>query len=289
MNHLTEDRNLMSRAIRRGHPDIVLKAFGFLKGVGDDAWLAQRSYPVLLEDCWMSGKIPSADVGIEALKKVALAVKNRDAQGLGFLAFHYASDPSVLNFCPGEEKAVKVVAAALDRTEAFFSWAGKHCHLPESRTYVQNIFQICGERGRWEKAVLCAAAYLCATARDKFYGKKAEKTLDLPLWAVFDRQTDSGKKYLGQFISEKGIPSETVFLAHHYTQTSMINESEGEFWWRYHIRYNFQKKSVNVAQVQDVGIALMSFLEEKLHDDAAAFSAALDEGASAFLAGFETL
>src|SRR5712672_489193 len=109
-------RSLLQKAARRGFTRIVQRTVELLDAIGDKTWLRSRAIVITFEECWplaaslsISRELPSK---MSALLRVTAAAKQKDAAGLGALAFAYKEgDNSILGLVP-DQRALKIIAEA---------------------------------------------------------------------------------------------------------------------------------------------------------------------------------
>ena len=84
-------RSLLQKAVRRGASDIAGAAVHNLLTLGDQAWLRSRAVVITFEESWplALGLTLTRDPisKVDALLRVSHAVKQKDAAGMGALAF----------------------------------------------------------------------------------------------------------------------------------------------------------------------------------------------------------
>jgi len=101
---------MLQKAIRRGFPDIVEAAARFVYDKEDKSWLRSRSVVVTFEDAWFLASQVTLDreLGsrIEAVRRVSLEAKQKDAAGLGALAWaKHEGHPSTSPGIPSGQRA----------------------------------------------------------------------------------------------------------------------------------------------------------------------------------------
>ena len=89
-------RSLLQKAVRRGCPELVECTAAHLFDINDKSWLRQRTAVITFEECWQIAVSwnysPELVDIIDHLSSAAKVVKNKQAAGLGSLAYALTQD-----------------------------------------------------------------------------------------------------------------------------------------------------------------------------------------------------
>src|SRR3954464_12380419 len=120
-------RSLLQKAARRGAVEVVDHAISRLDASGDGTWLRSRSVVITFEECWPLAAALLIDRELStkrgALLKVTKAAKQKDAAGLGALAYAYGEGDHSMLDCVPDGLTLRLVSEALKRPKEFFEWA----------------------------------------------------------------------------------------------------------------------------------------------------------------------
>lgn len=227
-------RSLLQKTVRRGYADLSQKVAFMLASHGDSAWLHARIGVIAFEECWpcahfLSGNTPSAVI----LREVAVAVKNKDAAGLGSLAQAAAAGDATAITQAREPNAVKIVAAALKRPESFFKWAIAECEregqaavvLAAQRFFTQASWP-------WDKAFMAAGAYLSIRAEvPKVSPSEQLHQAPFPYWTAVDKHTPQGKTALRRVASALHLPETHLQWVSFYFESAKTHAIVHCPWW----------------------------------------------------------
>ena len=118
-------RSLLQKAVRRGHADLVYTTSALLESLSskEKDWYRTRTAIIAFEECWPLGSQLNFNrkfhSKVAALIKVTRALKNKDASGLGYLAYAlYQGDTSVYSGTPAD-RHIKIVARAIQRPDDY--------------------------------------------------------------------------------------------------------------------------------------------------------------------------
>ena len=126
-------RSLLQKAVRRGCVSLIPKVVNHLVEVGDLDWLRNRVGVITFEECWplgirLSGKSGIQDI-VQILSEVAICSKQKDAAGLGAMAYElFKGDFSVISDLR-VDRPIKIVAEAISRPKEFWEWAKKNLRV----------------------------------------------------------------------------------------------------------------------------------------------------------------
>lgn len=253
-------RSLIQKATRRGYPSIVETVARRLDEAGDKAWLRSRAVVITFEECWPLAQTLSLgrgpDTKIEALKRVARATKQKDAAGLGALAFAYhAGDQSVLEGL-ASTNPVRLVSEALSRPSAFFEWAnaqpmseGQQRIVEAAKTY------LAAATWGWDKACILAGAHLAtcqlpSTTDDS--PPHSDTEADFPFWVALDKHTPQGKSALHKIATELQVPYRKIIWSGFYFESATTNALSVSPWWQAERAWRLRKAGMTV----DTAIAI---------------------------------
>src|SRR5579872_4450656 len=112
-------RSLLQKAARRGYQNIVELAFTHLNRTGDKTWLRSRAIVITFEESWPlaeSLKVhQEASSKLSALLSVTTHSKQKDAAGLGALAYAYQEGDRSMLDCIPDQRMLKIVSEAMRR------------------------------------------------------------------------------------------------------------------------------------------------------------------------------
>jgi hypothetical protein len=119
-------RSLLQKAARRGYARVVDRALVCLDTSGDKTWLRSRAIVITFEECSPLAALLSIDPSLSskrtALLSVTNAAKQKDAAGLGALAYAYREGDASMTDCVPNRRILGIVSEALRRPGAFFDW-----------------------------------------------------------------------------------------------------------------------------------------------------------------------
>lgn len=227
-------RSLLQKAVRRGAVDLVDAAAARLAHHGDSAWLHVRAAVIGFEECWPHMQaFGKGGQALPLLLQVARNVKDKEAAGLGSLAYALSQgDRSALTQSP-DPVAVKITAAGLERPSDFFNWALRRCDTATQTAIVQAAAAYMPRASwPWDKAFMAAAAYLAGAhpvAAPQEAGPEALMTC--PLWVAVDKHTPQGRACLRQTAQELGISLHQLEWACFYQESAASNALRPTLWW----------------------------------------------------------
>ena len=236
-------RSLLQKAVRRGYPDIVQKVVSILADYGDTSWVHSRAGVIAFEECWTCGYLlASGTPPIVTLHKVATVKKNKDAAGLGSLAYAAVGGSSDAIETSIDPVSVKIVAAAIRRPDDFFNWAVSECQTESQLAIVLAAKRFISKASwPWDKAFMIAGAYLSCKGKAKIIEDSSSiPTADFPYWVAVDKHTPQGKKALRQVALELGVSENILGWASFYFESSKLNEEISSLWWGNESRWRFE-------------------------------------------------
>jgi len=229
-------RSLLQKAVRRGYVSTVRDTVARLAEMGDSAWLRSRAAVIAFEECWPAMGMVSLNGQHDPLMMllaVTQSVKQKDAAGLGSLAYAYSEGDASASTGAPDSRAVRIVSAAYARPVEFFDWAQRRCESPEQTAVVEMARKnLSLASWPWDKSCILAGAYLAITSGVPRV-KKAEIIGDseFPYWVAIDKHTPQGKAAMRKVATNSGLPVMQVQWASFYFESALTNALEPSAWW----------------------------------------------------------
>ncbi|CAM4005637.1 hypothetical protein COSO111634_30930 [Corallococcus soli] len=229
-------RSLLQKAARRGFCEITEMAVHRLDSSGERTWLRSRAVVITFEECWPLAASLSlskdSNSKLRSLVDVCQSAKQKDAAGLGALAFAYhEGDRSMVDVVP-DRRALRIVAAALQRPEAFFGWASLACQSERQRSVVAAAQRyLAAATWAWDKACILAGAFLAVTGDVPEPTPGGQLTSDFPFWVALDKHTPQGKPVLSEVAAELKVSYRQIIWAGFYFESAVVNKLCLSLWW----------------------------------------------------------
>jgi hypothetical protein len=243
-------RSLLHKVARRGYPEWIFTVGALMESMGPQAadWFETRTAAIVFSECWPLGAdlvltkgIPSK---VAALVRLAGKQKNRDATGLGLLAYALEKgDASAAEELP-DGKPLRWLTRALRRPSGFWSWAAKHAAAGDQSNLIQKALRSRDAGRPHDRAVSIAAAYLALTTRPPDIRAAPAPDEGFPFWVVFDRHTTEGKRALRDVARDLHIPLHQLEWSLFYYEGSRTNAEAESPWWRAYCRWHFRRNDL---------------------------------------------
>ncbi len=240
-------RSLLQKAVRRGNVELVFTTSSFLESLGskDKNWYRSQTAIITFEECWPLGtelifnkKFHSK---VAALIQVTRAVKARDATGLGYLAFALCRGDDTVLTNTTDDKAIKIVASAIQRPDDFWQWLSWQKTSTTEKTLINNASRFKNAGLPHDKAVIQAAAYLTATGQLPTMTEGQAPDPKFPYWVVFDNHTVEGRRVLRDIARDLHIPLSQLEWTYFYFEGAQTNGAIFSKWWDRYCRWHFKK------------------------------------------------
>lgn len=250
-------RSLLQKAVRRGADCIVEAAIHKLIALGDRAWLRSRTVVITFEESWPLAQslalTKDQHTKQAALLRVSHSAKQKDAAGLGALAFAFhEGDQSMLNLVPSK-LALQVVSEGLDRPNAYFDSALSKCSSVESRRVViaaRNY--LAAATWGWDKATILAAAFLAASGSVPTLPHSESTVSDFPYWVALDKHTPEGKEAFRRVATKYGIAYRQLIWAGFYCESAIVNALEPSAWFEVERSWRLRKAGLNMQTAMEL-------------------------------------
>jgi hypothetical protein len=249
------ERSLLQKAVRRGDVEVVEKAVAYLLSVGDKDWLRDRLFVIAYEECWpIANQIPTKDL-ISEYKKIACAVKNKNAAGLASLAVEYNNKNYVpdRNLPLRQSSAIKFIAQAVKDPEEFWKWCKNHQGYEAKKNRIEAAKKAVGKAGfDYDKAMMYATAYLSLT--EPVPGVQIiqpKNDPNFPYWAAIDKHTDRGKEVFMEASKKVGIDYYDAMRIGFYLEGSVCNGIVDSPYWDILTNWQIARMGMSLSQALD--------------------------------------
>lgn len=268
-------RSLVQKAARRGFGATVETVARRLFEIGDRTWLRSRAVVITFEECWPLAHTLTLERGAEskiaALLKVTNAVKQKDAIGLGAMAYAYhEGDQSVVEDLDSPTP-VRIVSEALTRPPAFFEWALSQKMNPDQERVVKAAkAYLAAATWGWDKTCILAGAYFAAT-RDLPEVRLAPPLTEkhFPYWVALDKHTPQGKATLHRVAKEFEVSYRQLIWAGFYFESAKVNALEVSPWWEAERSWRLRKAGLTLDSATALWDRIRPTLELEIAPEAA--------------------
>ena len=274
-------RSLLQKAARRGFGHVVERTIVHLEQTGDQAWLRSRAVVITFEECWplaVSLAITSGPSSKRsALSSVSKAAKQKDAAGLGALAYAYhEGDRSMLD-CVPDPDLLEVVSEGLGRPPQFFDWLREKAKSEASRDVIGAAQQyLPAASWPWDKACILGAALL-STAGEVPEVEPAEvEKEEFPYWVALDKHTPQGKDALNETARQVDASYRQLIWASFYCESAVVNRLLPSPWWEAEKTWRLRRAGLTVASAQTLWSRASGLIRDHLSSEAAALQALID-------------
>lgn len=266
-------RSLLQKAVRRGHSETVQRAACHLQAAGDKTWLRSRAVVITFEECWPMAQHLAITTRFEsrltAFLRVASAIKQKDAAGLGALAYAFGEgDKTMLDIVPSR-RALKIVYEAIKRPVDFFEWAKEQCTSPPSLKVIDAARQyLAAATWAWDKACIIAGAFLATTGDIPECGAASEPDSDFPYWVALDKHTPQGKEVLREIARERSISYRHLLWASFYFESAKVDAISKSPWWNAEKTWRLTRTGLTNDAASQLWNQLHSVIAERLSTQA---------------------
>ncbi|MFO8145169.1 MAG: hypothetical protein R6T89_05535 [Candidatus Syntrophosphaera sp.] len=264
-----ECRSLLQKAVRRGAPALVEKVVFHLNQIGDKSWLKNRTAIITYEECWplaqdLSDVVDMVDIS-EHLKKVSRSIKNKDAAGLGSLAYEYhQGSREVLDFVL-DFNSFWTVANALNNPEDFWSRMISETDRSERKKNLLAAKKVYSGSGwPWDKAFIIAGAHLAQDENPPPADEVEDEIAmsDFPYWVALDKHTSMGKKIIRETAKKVDISASTLSWINFYFESVLTNQSTYSPWWQAEMQWRLDSMGLTEAEAEQTWIEVKHIYQE---------------------------
>jgi len=264
-------RSLLQKAVRRGAVSVVEKTVINLIQKGELNWLRNRLGVVACEESWASiSRLKfslSENLLIEQYKDLSRSSKNKDAAGLGSLAFELSRGVETV-LVKGDRcnKHIKIVAEGVKRPVDFWCWAkAQKADIP-SLNFLSNsevCFKLAG--WPWDKAFAIASAYLYVLGElPQVELSESPEVLEFPYWVAIDKHTSAGKRALMKCADKFNLDKNTLGWIQFYLESAKCEKLQSSFWWEREKIWRLDSVGIGCGVADIIWDDISDFLQELL-------------------------
>ncbi len=266
-------RSLLQKAVRRGYVELAEKVACVLFEQKDRSWLRSRTVVITYEECWPLAAELVLDVSFPskliAIKRVALAKKDKSAAGLGTLAHALSEgDSSVLNG-GDDDHHIKIVAEAIRRPDDFWRWVEAKANTSEKTNYfLTSRKYIASPTWPWDKAFVQAATYLAMVFGVSKASLAPVAIGEFPFWVALDKHTPQGKEALKIVAKRLSCPYRQLLWTSFYLESAQTNLSTESHWWNRELEWRLRKTGLTYDAAKMLWREAAPLLATQLADEA---------------------
>jgi hypothetical protein len=207
MDNLTNQvlHSLLQKAVRRGHTGMVNSVLQcLLQYPEQQKWLRNRLAVITTEECWPYIHELDYEDLIYNYNQLTLAVKDKDAAGLGSLALALKNKA---HYVP-EDTAIVDVAELLQHPADL--WRNNKLKVIRQ---CEEAYKKCSQE--CDKATVVATAYLAMTEPVSVLQYNEPVESKFPIWVAFDKHTGLGSDAIIDAAKSIGVEPSLAFHSSH--------------------------------------------------------------------------
>lgn len=267
-------RSLLQKAVRRGDVQVTQLVIKHIIQNNDFDWLRKRLAVVTFEECWIYGSQVSYEKDEKIItfhySNIAQSVKNKDAAGLGSLAYALSQgDTSVLSDSY-EDKAIKIIAEAIKRPKDFWEWIKKQKVNERQERIVESADKGFRKAGwPWDRAFAQSAAYLSVTTEiPQLTISQVNKNDNFPFWVGIDKHTAQGKAAIRQAAKQIEFNANKALWLAFYFESAKCNVLQESLWWQKEVSWRMKKLELSLESGKLIWEKLQPIVKRLLEEDA---------------------
>jgi hypothetical protein len=274
-------RSLLQKATRRGFTQTVVRALARLEAIGDKTWVRSRSIVITFEECWPLAATLYIDRELSskqrALLNVAKGAKQKDAAGLGALAYAYREGDHSMLDCIPDERILRIVSEALQLPAAFFEWAFGQSKSERSNTVLRAAQQyLPAATWQWDRATILAGALLSIIGDMPTIEASGTSVGEFPYWVALDKHTPQGKIALREIAKQVNTSYRQLIWASFYYESACVNGLLPSPWWEAEKEWRLRRAGLSLKSAGDLWTRCRSLIRQYLEAEALSLKELLD-------------
>lgn len=266
-------RSLLQKAVRRGFSDIVDSTVMRLDTSGDSTWLRSRTVVITFEECWPLAASLAIDRDTSSKRRsllnVTTATKQKDAAGLGALAYAYhEGDRSMLD-CVPDERMLRIVAEALERPKAYFAWVVGESRSQQATNIILAAQQyLAAATWPWDKACILAGAVLATMSEIPAIESADTPSEDFPYWVALDKHTAEGKFALREVAKQLKTTYRQLIWASFYCESARVNKLFPSRWFEAERIWRLRRAGLSLDSADQLWSRAQPLVRQRLEAEA---------------------
>ncbi len=238
---------------------------------------------ITFEESWPLAASLSITPGLSSKRTAILAVTNatkqKDAAGLGALAYAYGEGDKSMLDCVSDSHLLKLVSEALRRPSDFFEWVFRQSKSQQATDLIHSAQRyLAAATWQWDKACILAGALLAASG-DMPPIEPASTPLDeFPYWVALDKHTPEGKVALREVAKEINLSYRQLIWANFYCESARVNRLSPSPWWEAEKKWRLRRAGMSLDTAQEIWYRARPLVAERLEAEAAALKKCVDKG-----------
>ena len=225
-------RSLLQKVVRRGFVSLIPKVVNHLVEIDDLNWLRNRVRVITFEECWPLGSHIKAKLEVQEiipiLSEVAISKKQKDAAGLGALAYELSKGDGSVISDPIMDRPIQIIADAIKSPEEFWSLISRDAHDESILSFVDSAHSSYKHGGwPWDRAFMQAAAFLAVREGAPLVTRATNNWSenDFPYWVAIDKHTNEGKAAIRATAEKNNLNPRKIAWLFFYFASAVENES----------------------------------------------------------------
>jgi hypothetical protein len=266
-------RSLLQKAVRRGYTRVVEGALNHLYREGDRTGIRSRTIVITFEECWPLASALAIDKSISSkmdiLAKVARSFKQKDASGLGALAWAYhEGDRSMVDLVP-DPKLLPVISDALQDPARFFEQlrlqspkAVGNSVVNAAQKYLPSV------SWGWDKACLLSAGLFSSISGIPPVRSASTPRGLFPFWVALDKHTPQGKEAIRGIARKLGISAIQLRWVSFYSESTCVNEITPSPWYDAEKKWKLLNQGLSIEDVENIWRNARDLVRNELREEA---------------------
>jgi hypothetical protein len=266
-------RSLLQKALRRADIDMTRQAVAYLIHNNDFDWMRKRLAVLTFEECWTYGLEVSYDndehIISEHIYKLVGTVKNRNAAGLGSLAYALSEGDESVYDGGSEDRNIKIIAEAIKRHKDFWEWTKNQDSTDKQKTLVEKADKGFRKAGwPWDRAFAQAAAYLAIKddIPDTIYIQPKSDS-NFPLWVAIDKHTQQGKAAIREAAKQINFNANKALWLAFYFESAKCNDIQFSPWWEREVKWRMKKLELDYEEARQTWERLKPIVIDLLKEE----------------------
>jgi hypothetical protein len=285
-------RSLLQKAARRGYAQIVELALERLDRSGDKSWLRSRAIVITFEESWPLAAYLSIDRDLSS-KRVALhhvtnSAKQKDAAGLGALAYAYGEGDESMLDCVPDRHILRLVSEALKRPHGFFGWvAGQSTTQRSTDIILAAQRYLPAATWQWDKSCILAGALLTTRGDMPTIEPADPPSGEFPYWVALDKHTPEGKIALTEVAKEVKSSYRRLIWTSFYLESAYVNRLLPSPWWDAERTWRLRRAGLSIDGAEELWSRARPLMRQRLEREAASLKRFVETASSSLTPAWE--